>query len=47
MKLGELVALLYEYEIVEIRMNKKKIFENKNQYIKYLDIILFIFMRCI
>ena len=30
-KLEELVALLYEYEIVEIRMDKKKIFAAAKQ----------------
>ena len=36
-KLEELVVLLYEYEIVEIRMDKKKIFEGKICDFKYLD----------
>ena len=36
-KLEELVALLYEYQIVEIRTDKKIIFEGKICDFKYLD----------
>ena len=36
-KLEELVALLYEYQIVEIRVDKKKIFYGKIYDFKYLD----------